>query len=43
MIASGQVQVAPLITRLLTLEQAAEAIAAPPPPGEIRAIVLPSG
>ena len=43
MIASGTVKVAPLISRLLTLEQAAEAIAAPPPPGEIRAIVLPNG
>lgn len=43
MIASGTVKVAPLISRLLSLEAAAEAIANPPPPGEIRAIVLPAG
>ncbi|OYU19371.1 MAG: iditol 2-dehydrogenase [Rhodobacteraceae bacterium PARR1] len=43
MIASGKVKVAPLISRVLTLEQAAEAIANSALPGEIRAIVLPHG
>lgn len=41
MIASGTVQVAPLITRLLTLPEALAAISAPAPAGEVRAIVVP--
>ena len=43
MIADGSVSVAPLISRRLTLDQAPGAIANPPPPGEIRALVLPAG
>lgn len=41
MIADGSVQVAPLITRTVSLADAAGAIAAPPPPGDIRTLVLP--
>ena len=41
MIADGRITVAPLISRTITLEQAASAIAAPPPKGEVRAIVVP--
>lgn len=41
MIAAGRVQIDPLISRTLPLEEAAEAIANPARPGEIRAIVLP--
>jgi L-iditol 2-dehydrogenase len=43
LLASGRVRVAPLISRTLPLTAAADAIIAPPPRGEIRAIVLPSG
>lgn len=43
MIASGTITVAPLISRTLPLEQAAEAILNPPRRGEIRALVLPNG
>ncbi|WGV17031.1 zinc-dependent alcohol dehydrogenase family protein [Fuscovulum ytuae] len=43
MIAQGKLQIAPLISRTLPLEEAAEAIANPARPGEIRAIVLPRG
>lgn len=41
MIATGRIDVAPLISRTLTLQEAAAAIAAPPPGGEIRALVVP--
>lgn len=41
MIASGAVRVAPLITRLLPLSEAAQAIASPPPPGDIRTLIVP--
>lgn len=41
LIASGTVQTAPLITRRLPLSQAAEAIAADPPPGDIKTLILP--
>ncbi len=43
MIADGSVQVAPLISRMLSLAEAPEAIANPPLPGEIRALVMPAG
>ena len=43
MIAQGRLQIDPLISRTLPLEEAAEAIANPARPGEIRAIVLPQG
>lgn len=42
MIASGAVKVAPLITRLLPLAEAAAAIASPPPPGDIRTLIVPA-
>lgn len=41
MIATGRIDVAPLISRILTLHEAAAAIAAPAPEGEIRALVVP--
>ncbi|MEM8631946.1 MAG: zinc-dependent alcohol dehydrogenase family protein [Pseudomonadota bacterium] len=41
MIADGTINVAPLISRTITLEEAAGAIAAPALPGEVRAIVVP--
>ena len=41
MIASGAVSVAPLITRVIDLAEARDTIAAAPPPGEVRAIVVP--
>lgn len=41
LIASGAVSVAPLITRCIGLEAAAEIIARPAPGGEIRALVVP--
>ena len=41
MIADGAISVAPFISRTITLGDAAEAITAPPPPGEVRAIVIP--
>ena len=41
MIENGSITVAPLISRTITLAQAAEAIANPPLPGEVRAIVVP--
>jgi L-iditol 2-dehydrogenase len=41
MIASGAVDVAPLISRTLPLSQAAEAITQPARPGEVRALVVP--
>lgn len=43
MIASGSIQIAPLISRTLPLEDALEAILKPPRRGEIRALVLPNG
>lgn len=41
MIAAGQIDVAPLITRQITLDEAANVIANPAPGGEVRAIVVP--
>jgi recombinational DNA repair ATPase RecF len=41
LIASGEVDVRPLISRRLPLEDAAEAIANPPRPGEVRALAIP--
>ena len=41
MIADGSISVAPLISRTISLEEAAGAIAAPPPQGEVRALVVP--
>jgi L-iditol 2-dehydrogenase len=41
MIASGKIEVAPLVTRKITLHEGADAIAAPAPEGEVRAIVVP--
>lgn len=43
MIATGRIRIDPLISRCLSLREAAAAIANPPQPGEIRAIVLPQG
>ncbi len=43
LIASGAIEVEPLISRVVSLAQAAGIIAGPAPPGEIRAIVVPSG
>ena len=42
MIAGGAVQVAPLISRQMTLDEAPVAIANPPLPGEIKALVMPA-
>lgn len=41
MIADGSIEVAPLISRTISLEETAEAIASPPLKGEVRAIVVP--
>ncbi len=41
MVADGTIDVAPLISRTISLEDAAEAIATPPMPGDVRAIVVP--
>ncbi len=41
MIATGKISVAPLISRTITLDQTADAVASPPPKGEVRAIVVP--
>ena len=41
MISEGVIKVAPLISRKITLDEAAEAIAMPAPNGEVRAIVVP--
>lgn len=41
MIAGGQIAIAPLITRIIPLEDAIHAITNPPPAGEVRAIVVP--
>lgn len=41
MIASGAINVAPLISRQITLQEAAAAIANPPLKGEVRALVVP--
>jgi L-iditol 2-dehydrogenase len=42
MIADGRISVAPLVTRRITLAEAAGVIANPPPAGEVRAIVVPA-
>ncbi len=42
LIAAGAVQIAPLISRTLTLDQAATVIASPAPDGEIRALAVPA-
>lgn len=41
MISDGTISVAPLVSRTITLDEAAGAIAAPALPGEVRAIVVP--
>ncbi len=41
MIAEGRIDVAPLITRVITLKDAPDAIANPAPTGEVRAIIVP--
>ncbi len=41
MISNGSISVAPLISRTISLAEAAEAIASPPLKGEVRAIVVP--
>lgn len=41
MIENGQIDVAPLVSRTITLSETAEAIANPALPGEVRAIVVP--
>lgn len=41
MVANGTIKVAPFISRTISLEDAAQAIASPPPKGEVRAIVVP--
>ncbi|MDB4051699.1 zinc-dependent alcohol dehydrogenase family protein [Planktomarina sp.] len=42
MIADGTIKISPLISRTISLEEAARAIASPPPKGEVRAIVVPN-
>ncbi|MEM1238117.1 MAG: alcohol dehydrogenase catalytic domain-containing protein [Pseudomonadota bacterium] len=42
MIETGQINVAPLVSRTVSITEAAEAIANPPLPGEVRTIVVPS-
>lgn len=42
MVADGTILVAPLISRTISLAEAAVAIASPPPKGEVRAIVVPN-
>jgi L-iditol 2-dehydrogenase len=42
MISDGSISVAPLISRAISLREAAAAIANPPPPDEVRAIVVPA-
>jgi L-iditol 2-dehydrogenase len=42
MVADGTINVAPLISRTISLEEAAKAIASPPPKGEVRSIVVPA-
>ena len=42
MIADGTVNVSPLVSRVISLEEAALAISSPPPKGEVRAIVVPN-
>ncbi|MEL6463727.1 MAG: alcohol dehydrogenase catalytic domain-containing protein [Pseudomonadota bacterium] len=41
MIADGAISVAPFVSRTISLDDAADAIASPPLPGEVRAIVVP--
>jgi len=42
MIADGTINISPLISRTISLEEAATVIASPPPKGEVRAIVVPN-
>ena len=42
LISSGKVAVTPLISRMIPLEAAAETIAGPPAPGEVKVLVVPS-
>lgn len=42
MIADGLIKIAPLISRVVSLEEAVNVIASPPPAGEIRCLVLPN-
>ena len=41
LIASGRIKVDALISRVIALEEAAPAIAAPPAPGEVKVLVVP--
>ena len=41
-IADGAINVSSLVSRITSLEEAALAIASPPPKGEVRAIVVPN-
>lgn len=41
MVADGTISVAPFVSRTISLEESAQAIASPPPKGEVRAIVVP--
>ena len=41
-IADGTINVSPLVSRIISLEETALAIASPPPKGEVRAIVVPN-
>ena len=41
-IPNGTINVSPLVSRIISLEEAVLAIASPPPAGEVRAIVVPN-
>ena len=41
LIISGKIAIAPLISRVVPLEDAAATIAAPPAPGEVKVLVVP--
>jgi L-iditol 2-dehydrogenase len=42
LISGGKIAIAPLISRVIPLEAAAETIAAPPAPGEVKVLIVPS-
>ena len=42
LISSGKIAITPLISRMIPLEAAAETIAAPPAPGEVKVLVVPT-
>lgn len=43
LIADGKIKIAPLVSRTISIEEAVNVISSPPPDGEIRSIILPSG